>query len=72
MRAVLSDLTMPGKSGLEVRQLRPDVPVLLISGYSDEEVSGQLGGLRIDGVLHKPFGPGVILETLKAALGVGG
>jgi len=52
----------------ELRRLRPDVPVLLLSGYSDEDVSGLLDGLRIDGFLHKPLRPGAVLDELKAAL----
>ena len=72
IRLVLIDLTMPGKSGLEVaadvRHLRPDVPVLLTSGYSDDVVSSQLAGGRIDGFLHKPFGPAAVLEAVQAAL----
>jgi len=40
----------------------------LLSGYSDEDVSGLLDGLRIDGFLHKPLRPGAVLDELKAAL----
>lgn len=56
---VVSDLQMPGASGLEVltraRQLDPDVRLVAISGYADEEMRAlvnEVGGR----LLHKPFG----------------
>lgn len=37
---VLTDLTMPGLTGLElserVKELRPDIPIILFTGYSDQ------------------------------------
>jgi len=37
--AVLTDYVMPGKNGAdlirEIRQIRPDMPILLITGYAD-------------------------------------
>ena len=37
---VLTDLTMPGLTGLElserVKKLRPDIPIILFTGYSDQ------------------------------------
>ena len=41
---VLTDVVMPGMTGIELarqlRDLRPDLPVLLATGYSEEVVSG--------------------------------
>jgi PAS domain S-box-containing protein len=63
-RFVLLDLTMPGLSGIEVlqrireaesEQSRPAVPVFLMSGYSEQDVSSGLGELTISGFLQKPF-----------------
>jgi two-component system, chemotaxis family, CheB/CheR fusion protein len=72
VRAVLLDLTMPEKSGLEVftelRLIRPDVPILVISGFSEEQASAELGGLKVTGFIHKPFTPGAIRSALKAAI----
>jgi CheY-like chemotaxis protein len=76
VRLAIIDLTMPGKNGIEVatelRQIRPDLPILLLSGYSNEDVTSQLDGLRINGLLHKPFGLGDLVKAIKAALGVVG
>ena len=56
---------MPGISGVELarraRERRPDLPVLLASGYS-EEIAG--GAARAFETLAKPYGA----QTLGAAL----
>jgi CheY-like chemotaxis protein len=68
VRAVLLDLTMPGKSGQEImadlRQICPDVPLLLISGYDEKQVSAELAGMKVSGFLQKPFS----LEAIRAAI----
>jgi len=67
---VLADAVVPGRSGIEVaaeaRQLQPDLPVLLMTGYSAEFLSGQL---RDDlPVLHKPFSPIELIQRLRTML----
>lgn len=58
---VVSDVIMPDKSGYEVCSFvrtQPslvDVPVLLISGIVNDEVTRQAEMCRADGVLKKPF-----------------
>jgi DNA-binding response OmpR family regulator len=56
---IVSDLQLPGASGLDVlrraRSLDPQVRLVAISGYADEEV--RLIVLELGGrLLHKPFG----------------
>lgn len=57
--AILLDLTMPRMDGLEVmrelRHLAPDVPVLVMSGYSEQEVSIRCQGTGVRGFIKKPF-----------------
>ncbi len=57
--AVVLDLTMPRQGGLEtlkkLRQLNPSVPVLLMSGYSHEELTERFGQSGFAGFLAKPF-----------------
>ena len=57
--AVLLDLTMPGmKADETVRELRltrPNSKVILSSGYSEEEVTAQLGEKDIAGFIQKPY-----------------
>jgi two-component system, cell cycle sensor histidine kinase and response regulator CckA len=59
--AVLLDLSMPRMGGqetlLRLRTLRPDLPVVLMSGYTEEVVAQQLGdsGTALTAFLQKPF-----------------
>ncbi len=59
IRAALIDLTMPNINGIDLarllRQELPELPILLMSGYSEEEVTPKLEGLPINGFLSKPF-----------------
>ena len=56
---VLLDLTMPEMSGEEafekLRRIRPDVPVLLCSGYAEEDATSRFEGKSPAGFIHKPF-----------------
>ncbi|EYF00804.1 hybrid sensor histidine kinase/response regulator [Chondromyces apiculatus] len=65
---VMVDLTMPDVPGTAVvrtaRTMRPDIPVILMSGYREEDVVEQYGELGQAGFLHKPFS----LEELRAAM----
>ncbi len=63
-RFVLLDLTMPGLSGIDVLQRlrddeqrhgRPPVTVFLMSGYSEQDVTRDIGDLPFSGFLQKPF-----------------
>jgi DNA-binding response OmpR family regulator len=70
--AVLLDLVMPKKDGAEVlreiRQLNPSVPVILISGYTEQEVQTLLGPGGASAFLHKPFNSAKLTETLRQVL----
>ncbi len=56
---VLTDLAMPGMSGWQVAQavkeLRPDVPVVLVTGWGVELPAEQLRANGVDRVMTKPF-----------------
>jgi len=76
IRAVLLDLTMPILSGDEVlAELRSGgepgatVPVLLSSGYSSTDVAGNLQRFGPIHFLQKPYGPGDLIQKLRACLG---
>lgn len=72
IRAVCLDLTMPRLDGREafreIHRLRPEVPVLLFSGYSEEEAARRFGAPGLAGFVHKPFRPRELLEKLRRAL----
>jgi CheY-like chemotaxis protein len=42
---ILSDINMPGMTGLEMlpkfREMRPDVPIIMINAYGDPKPSGR-------------------------------
>ena len=65
---VITDLTMPGMTGVDlargIREVRPDMPIILSSGYADEVPEETLKSLGIVQVLPKPFQ----MQTLGAAV----
>ena len=70
--AVLLDMSMPvlgGKQALEaLRALRPSVPVVLMSGYSEEEVLGDFAsGPRLV-FLRKPFSIAALSEAVRSVM----
>ena len=56
---VVTDLSMPGMGGIElsarVKDLHPQLPVVLMSGRATEQVEEEIRDARIDHVLQKPF-----------------
>lgn len=56
---VLSDVNMPGMSGLEmlpkVREIRPEVPVIMITAYGDTDTRGKALASGACGLLTKPI-----------------
>ena len=56
---VLLDLTMPHMDGEqafhELRRIRPDVRVIMSSGYNEQEVTQRFVGQGIAGFIHKPY-----------------
>jgi CheY-like chemotaxis protein len=56
---ILSDINMPGMSGLEmlpmVRAQRPDVPVIMITAYGDAETRKKAIERGATGLLTKPL-----------------
>lgn len=65
---VILDLSMPGMNGWQtlaaLRALRPDIPVILASGYDEAQVMSDTSQERPQAFLHKPYG----LKQLQAAL----
>ena len=56
---ILSDINMPGMSGLELlpkaKALRPDVPVIMITAYGDPETKRKALENGADALLTKPI-----------------
>jgi two-component system cell cycle sensor histidine kinase/response regulator CckA len=70
---VLLDMTMPEMSGeesfCELRRLRPDVRVVLSSGYSEHEATRRFSTKGLVGFLQKPYTADELAEKMRAALG---
>jgi PAS domain S-box-containing protein len=68
IRAVLLDLTMPQLDGegafRELRLMRPDVRVILMSGFNEQEAIHRFIGKGLAGFLQKPFR----LDSLRARM----
>ena len=70
---VLLDLTMPGMSGEDVfRKLHrtyPDVPIIMSSGYNENDIKQRFAGKRVAGIIQKPYRYAALMEVLKTAIG---
>jgi len=67
------DLTMPDMDGeqtlREIRRVRPGLPVLLSSGYNEQEVVRRFVKEELSGFIQKPYRLNVLVETLRRVLG---
>jgi len=56
---VITDMRMPKMTGLEllqaIKEKRPNLPVVMISGYSVEDCDSDTVKTKADGFLNKPF-----------------
>jgi len=70
--AVVLDLAMPELNGAstaaELRRIRPRMPILLISGFNEEQAQERFPKLDSAGLLQKPFEPEALVERLRALL----
>lgn len=66
---VFLDENMPGMSGIEtlsaIKNLNPDVPVVLITKSEEENLMEDAIGSKIDDYLIKPVNPKQVLLTIK-------
>ena len=69
---VLLDLTMPFMDGEEtfhrLREIRPDIPVMMCTGFIQNDRLERLMGAGLSGFLRKPFAPDEIASQVKAIL----
>jgi PAS domain S-box-containing protein len=70
--AVVLDLAMPVMSGdtagPKMRSLRPDVPLILSSGYSEGDALERVGQGVVAAFLEKPYGSTVLVAKLEEVL----
>ncbi|MFZ5584700.1 MAG: PAS domain S-box protein [Thermodesulfobacteriota bacterium] len=69
---VILDLSMPGMGGLKclarLKEIDPNLKVLLATGFADEAVQAQARALGVEGILSKPYRFGDLLASVRAAL----
>ncbi len=69
---VLLDLTMPVLSGeeafSELRRIRDDVPVIMMSGYNETETTERFAGKRLSGFIQKPYEAEQLRALVRAVL----
>ena len=70
---IVLDLTMPKLGGDEVfrriRASRPEMRIILCSGYTEEDIARQFDGLGLSGFIEKPFTPSELIEKITLVLG---
>ena len=70
---MIADLRMPGMDGLtlirEVKQLTPNLPIIIITGFSTESSAIEAVNLGVAGYLTKPFRVPQVLAAAAKALG---
>ncbi len=71
-KILVTDYNMPGLSGLEfamqVRKLRPELPVVIISGFIDDELTAHAREAGVTALMEKPFSTKHFLELLSQAI----
>ena len=71
-RMALCDLMLPDCSGLEVlrvlRERRPDLPVVVMTGYIDAQSASEAIAFGAAGFLPKPFDESELLATVQNAI----
>jgi DNA-binding NtrC family response regulator len=70
--AVLSDIKMPGKSGIELvgelRQIRPETPVVLMTAFGSIDSAVEAMRVGAFDYVTKPFEPEAVLLTIERAI----
>ena len=69
---ILSDINMPGMTGLEmlpkVKEIRPEVPVIMITAYGDADTKRKALERGATGLLTKPIDFSLLREEIDARL----
>ena len=69
---ILSDINMPGMSGLELlpkaKALRPDVPVIMITAYGDEDTKRRALDGGAETLLTKPIDFGALRSEIDTRI----
>ena len=73
---ILSDINMPGMTGLEmlpkVKEIRPEVPVIMITAYGDADTRRKALEGGATGLLTKPIDFALLREEIDSRLAAAG
>ena len=73
---ILSDINMPGMTGLEmlpkVKEIRPNVPIIMITAYGDPETRRKAMASGATGLLTKPIDFTLLREEIDTRLAQAG
>ncbi len=76
IRAVLLDMTMPKLNGeqayRQLRQMDPDVMVVLTSGYNEQEAISRFAGKGLAGFIQKPYRSAQLLDVFRECMTAAG
>ncbi len=65
---MLKELPDAAETYRRMRSIRPDLKVLLLSGYSNAQETQELLGAGAIGHLQKPYSPDALLRGVRQAL----
>ena len=72
---VITDVAMPDMAGdrlaVEMKKIRPDIPILLCTGFSERMTSEKIRDLGVQGLLTKPMLTRDLDVTLRKIFGPG-
>jgi CheY-like chemotaxis protein len=69
---IVLDMIMPKMNGeealIQIREINPDVPVIITSGYSDPQKLELVSKQKIAGIIKKPFRIDKLLTQIRTIL----
>jgi len=72
VKVVLLDIRMPGQDGLEtyreLRKLRPDIQVIIVTGYIEDVPGEMMADDNIAGVIEKPADEETLIDQVDRAM----
>jgi CheY-like chemotaxis protein len=70
---ILSDINMPGMSGLDMLPLakaaRPDVPIIMVTAYGDADTERKALENGAEGLISKPIDFSALRQEIRSRLG---
>ena len=73
IQAVLLDMTMPRLNGeetfRELRRIKPEIRVMLSSGYNEQDATSRFAGRGLAGFLQKPYTAMQLIDRMRGLFG---